>query len=325
MTAGAATPPSPSHRTGIHLFHRRSPHDHPAHHRPPGPGRSAGAHPALHRRTLRRLGRRRCVRRARPRDQPDLSAGRRGQEGRHRPRRRRRPEGVHRRPVAADAAARAFAGAAPHRRHRGVARRAAGGARVLRLGAPDHAGARSGPPRGRELPLLRRPDRGPDRRRLQGARSPTELRQPQADRGRRAHHAVEHPLHARVVEARPRARHRQHRGAQARGVHAPVGIALGRDLRGGGASRGRVQPRQRSRRGCRRRPRQAPRCSADLLHGRELDGAADLRQLGALPEGPVDGAGRQEPRDRVRGCRPGRRDRRHHLRSSRATPPRPIV
>ena len=33
---------------------------------------------------------------------------------------------------------------------------------------------------------------------------PGELRQPQADRRRRAHHAVEHAVHARVVEARAR-------------------------------------------------------------------------------------------------------------------------
>ncbi len=94
---------------------------------------------------------------------------------------------------------------------------------------------------------------------LQGARPADELRQPQADRRRRADHAVEHAVHAGVVEARPRAGDRQHGGAQARRVHAAVGIAVGRHLRGGRAAEGRLQPRQRPRRGCRRRAREAPR------------------------------------------------------------------
>ena len=71
-------------------------------------------------------------------------------------------------------------------------------------GLPITQALRPGPPRGRELPLLRRPDRRPGRRRLQGARPPAQLRQPQADRRRRAHHAVEHAVHAGVLEARPR-------------------------------------------------------------------------------------------------------------------------
>ena len=58
--------------------------------------------------------------------------------------------------------------------------------------------------------------------------APDQLRQPQADRRRRPHHAVEHPVHARVVEARPRPGHRQHRGAQARRVHPALGVAVGR-------------------------------------------------------------------------------------------------
>ena len=115
--------------------------------------------------------RRRHVRRARPGDERDLPAGRGRQEGRHRPRRRRRAARVHRGAVAADAAARALARAAPHRRHRRVARRPARRARVLRLRPADHAGARPGAARGRELPLLRRPDRRAGRRRLQGARA----------------------------------------------------------------------------------------------------------------------------------------------------------
>ena len=140
-------------------------------------------------------------------------------------------------PVAADAAARALAHPAPHRRHRRVPRRPARRARVLRLRPADHPGARPGAPGGRELPLLRRPDRRAGRRHLQGARPPDQLRQPQADRRRRADHAVEHPVHARVVEARPGAGHRQHRRAQAGRVHAAVGVAVGGHLRGGRAAR----------------------------------------------------------------------------------------
>ena len=97
----------------------------------------------------------------------------------------------------------------------------------------DHPGARPGPARGGELPLLRRPGRRPARRRLQGARHAAELRQPQADRRRRAHHPVEHAVHARVLEARPGARVRLHGRAQARRVHPAVGVAVGGHLRGG--------------------------------------------------------------------------------------------
>ena len=55
-----------------------------------------------------------------------------------------------------------------------------------------------------------------------------ELRQPQADRRRRADHAVEHAVHARVLEARTGARHGQHGRAQAGRVHAAVGVPVGR-------------------------------------------------------------------------------------------------
>ena len=125
---------------------------------------------------------------------------------------------------------------------------------------------------------------------------------------------VEHPVHARVVEARPRAGHRQHGGAQARGVHAAVGLPVGRDLRGGRPARRRVQPRARDRRGGRRRAGQAPGRPADLVHRREPDRAADLRERGAAPEGPVDGARRQVPRRGLRRRRPRGRDRRDDLR-----------
>ena len=91
-----------------------------------------------------------------------------------------------RRPLAADEAARARPRAEPHRRRRRGAGCPPRRARDLRHRPADHPGARPGAARGRELPLLRRPDRRAGRRRLQGARPPAQLRQPQADRRRRA-------------------------------------------------------------------------------------------------------------------------------------------
>ena len=41
------------------------------------------------------------------------------------------------------------------------------------------------------------------------------------------HHAVEHPVHARVLEARPGPGHRQHRGPQAGRIHPALRLALG--------------------------------------------------------------------------------------------------
>ena len=142
------------------------------------------------------------------------------QEGRHRPRRRRSHPGIQGGPVAADAAARAISDPASHRRPRRAARCQAGRARILRLGSADHAGSRPGTPRSGELPVLRRPDRRAGRRHLQGSRPSDQLRQSQADRRRGAHHAVEHALHAGVVEARSRPGQRQHRRPEARRVHA---------------------------------------------------------------------------------------------------------
>ena len=195
------------------------------------PLRSAGPshpHPALHRRRVRRFGGRGNLRRPRPGVQHQLRHRRRRPEGRHRPRRRRGPRGVHQRPVAEDEAARAGPRPEQDRRRRRSPGGPPGRARNLRHRPADHPGHGPGAARGRELPLLRRPDRGPVRRRHEGPRRPDQLRQPQADRRRRAHHAVEHPVHARVLEARPGPRHRQHRGAQAGRVHPAVGLAVGR-------------------------------------------------------------------------------------------------
>lgn len=59
---------------------------------------------------------------------------------------------------------------------------------------------------------------------------------------------------------------------------------------------------------------QAPRRPAALLHRRVRHRQADLRQRRALAEGPLDGAGRQVPGDRLRRCGPRRRDRRDRVR-----------
>ena len=74
-------------------------------------------------------------------------------------------------PVAADAAPGARPGAEPDRRLGRGAGRPARRAGVLRHRPADHPGARPGAARRRELPVLRRPDRRPGRRHLQGARA----------------------------------------------------------------------------------------------------------------------------------------------------------
>ena len=161
-------------------------------------------------------------------------------------------------PVAEAAAASAVANPAQGRGPRRGAGQEARRAGDLGHGPADHPGTGPGAARGGELPLLRRPDRRPDRRHLQGPRPAGELRQPQAQGRRRADHPLEHPVHARVVEARPGAGHRQHRGSQAGRVHPAVGVALGGDLPGGRRARRRLQPRQRLRGDRRRRPGEAP-------------------------------------------------------------------
>ena len=230
-------------------------------------------------------------------------------EGGHRPRRRRRDARVPGGPVAADEAARARAHPEPDRRRGRGPGRAPRRTRDVRHRPADHAGARPGAARGRELPVLRRPDRRADRRRVQGPRLPAELRQPQADRRRRADHAVEHAVHAGELEARAGARVRLHGRAEARRVHSAVGEPVGRDLPRRRRAGRRLQPRQRPRRGGRRRPGEASRCAAHLVHRREPHRAADLRQRRPVPQGPVHGARRQVPRRGLRGRRPGRGDR----------------
>ena len=113
----------------------------------------------------------------------------------------------------------------------------------------------------------------------------------------------------------PGARDRQHRRAEARGVHAAVGVPVGRDLRGG---------------------RRCPTGVFNLVHGlgeeagdalvkhpdvplisftgESRTGQLIFAQRGAVPEGPVDGARRQVPRRGLRRRRPRGGDRRDDLR-----------
>ena len=89
---------------------------------------------------------------------------------------------------------------------------------------------------------------------------------PRAARRRRADRAVELPAQHRLVEARPGARLRQHRRAQARRADAALRAPA---RRAGARSRHPRRRRQRRRRqGLRRRPaaRRAPRRREDRLH-----------------------------------------------------------
>ena len=70
------------------------------------------------------------------------------------------------------------------------------------------------------------------------ARPRVRVRHPQAARRRRADHAVELPERDSRLEARARARRRQHRGAEARLGRAAQRVAAGR----GAGRRGRSRP-----------------------------------------------------------------------------------
>ena len=168
--------------------------------------RPARPHPALHRRRVRRLASTArpstCSTRCPTRPTRTAAAG---QKARHRPRRRRRAARVHRRPVAADAAARARRGSCNRIADVVEAR----DARLAELETFD-----TGLPITQALGQAQRAAenfrffadlivaQADDAFKVPGA--PAQLRQPQADRRRRADHAVEHPVHARVLEARAR-------------------------------------------------------------------------------------------------------------------------
>ncbi len=116
---------------------------------------------------------------------------------------------------------------------------------------------------------------------------------PQAGRGGRADHAVEHAVHARVVEARARARVGLRGRAEAGGVDAAVGVAAAGDHDRGGRARRGVQHRARHRRAGGGGAGRAPGRAADLVHRRD-DDRADHHAVGRRePQGALDGARRE--------------------------------
>ena len=136
--------------------------------------------------------------------------------------------------------------------------------------------ARGHAARGAQLPLLRRLAAAARPRGLRDARPP-QPRQLGPRRGLRADHPVERAADARHLEGRPRARRRQHRGAQARRVVAAHRVPARRHRRRGRAARRRVQRRAGLRRGGRRAAGRAPRRAPDQLHRLGAHGAVHRR------------------------------------------------
>ena len=182
-----------------------------------------------------------------PQAAPRMSTARRGRAPR-----------VHRRAVARPGGPPAGAGTEPDRGRHRAARRAHRRAGDLRHRPADHTGPRPGGTGGRELPLLRRHDRGPARGRVPDRHVAARLRDPQAGRRGRADHALEHPVHAGNLEARAEPGRRVPGDPQARGMVTAVGEPAARDHDRGGRPRRRVQHGARHRRGRRRGPGDAP-------------------------------------------------------------------
>ena len=112
--------------------------------------------------------------------------------------------------------------------HRRVARRRARRAGDLRHRPADHPGARPGPARRRELPVLRRPRSSPSPTtpiKVPGAQINYVNRKPIGVAGLITPWNT--PFMLESLEARPRAGHRQHRRAEAGRVHAAVGRRCG--------------------------------------------------------------------------------------------------
>ena len=131
---------------------------------------------------------------------------------------------------------------------------------ALNCGKPQARGAPRRDPGGRRLlPLLRR--RLPRHARLGGGRISARLHlddPPRSDRRRRLDRALELPADDGGVEARARARRRQHRRAEAVRADA-ADHAEARQDRRRDPSRGRPQHRRRPRRDRRQRPDQPSR------------------------------------------------------------------
>ena len=149
--------------------------------------------------------------------------------------------------------------------------------------------------RGRRRQALRRDDPGRRRRRRH---------LPRAARRRRPDRAVELPAQHLLVEARARARVRQHGRPQACRADAAVGTAAGRARARGRDPRGR---RQRPRRqGLRRRqpPRRAPGRGEDRLHRLDRGGAYGDGGRRRDDQARHARARRQVGQRRLRRCRP---------------------
>ena len=148
---------------------------------------------------------------------------------------------------------------------------------------------------------------------------------PRAARRRRPDHPVELPAADGVLEARPRARRRQLRGAEAGRADARLDPALGRAGRRPAAA-GRAQHRQRLRPRGRQAARLEPAHRQDRLHRRDHDRPADHAVRQPEPDPGDARARRQVPQHLLRRRR--RRGRRllrqgdRRLRDVRAQPGR---
>ena len=129
---------------------------------------------------------------------------------------------------------------------------------------------------------------------------------PRADRRRRPDHALELPAQHRQLEDRPRARRRQHGGAEARVADAALGAALRRAGRRGGHPGRGAERRPRAGRDGRERAGRASRRRQDRLHRVDRGGRrASPARAAATDEAGDARAGRQVGLRRLRRRRPG--------------------
>ena len=165
------------------------------------------------------------------------------------------------------------AAAAPGRSHRGWGRRVRRArVRQYRQAARRRVERRDSRDR-RRVPLLRRS--GADRPRRAGRRISAGLHQhdpPRSRRGRGLDRSLELSADDGGVEARPGARRRQHRRAQALGADAAHGAQAGRG-HGRDFPEGRRERDLRTRRERRRAPGLASPGAHGVAHGRCLDGS----------------------------------------------------
>ena len=268
----------------------------------------------------RRVGRR-CeradVRDPRPRNRRAARDRRRGRGARHRPGRPGCTPRARGRAVVAHVAFRARPDHPPHRRRDHGARRRAGRARQPRQRQAQDRRARRRRPAGRRHLLvhvglgLEDPGRhdhavGP----VHAGRRVSLLHEQGAGRRRRPDHPVELPVAHGRVEARPCARDRLHRRAQARRADAAVGAAAGRAHARGRPAGGRRQRRCRVRRDRRRGARRARRRGQDRVHRLDRGRQAHRARRDGQPQARLARARRQVAEHHPVRCRRRRRDRR---------------